>query len=101
MTTSNDTDRAAALAVELGGPAPAPGFGRVLWDAWKAYSKRAGSYQTEVLLSLVFYIVLGPSMWLQQLFGKKLLDLDARKRPSYWIQRPAAEKSMAWMERQF
>jgi hypothetical protein len=100
MTTMNEPTISAAVASELGGPAPTPRLGRVLWDAWKSYSKR-GSYQTEVLLSLVFFLVLGPSMAIQQTFGKKLLDLDPKPRPSYWIKRPPAEKTMAWMERQF
>ena len=101
MTTTNEPTISAAIASELGGPAPTPGLGRVMWDAWKSYSLRAGGYQTEVLLSLVFFLILGPSMALQQTFGKKLLDLDPKHRPSYWIKRAPVDKSMAWMERQF
>ena len=81
-------------------PAPPPGrsLRSLLWDAWKAYSKRAGSYQGTFLLSLVYYLILGPSTLLA---GKKLLDLDATKRPSYWIEREPADKTLASLQRQF
>lgn len=79
-----------------------PGLGRVMWQAWKAYSHRAGGYQTIVLLSLVYFLVLGPSALIARLTGTRLLDLDHRApRDSYWIKRPAGEKTIASLERQF
>jgi hypothetical protein len=78
-----------------------PGFGRVVWDAWRAYSHRAADYQAQVLLSLVYYLVLGPSVLLARLFGTRLLDLDRGQRPSYWIERKPLDKSLSAMERQF
>lgn len=81
---------------------PEPSLGRVMWDAWKAYSHRAGGYQTIVLLSLVYFLVLGPSTLIARLTGTRLLDLDHRKpRGSCWIERPASEKTVASLERQF
>jgi hypothetical protein len=78
-----------------------PSFGRTLWEAWKAYSHRAGSYQAEVLLSLVYFLVLGPSAIIARLTGTKLLDLSTRPQPSYWKPRPPSEKTLAALERQF
>src|SRR2546423_7513455 len=62
-----------------------PGIGRVIWDAWKAYTHRAGGYQAQVLLSVVYYLVLGPSVLVARLLGTRLLDLDRGQRSSYWI----------------
>src|SRR5919202_7038996 len=59
---------------------PQPGLGRVIWDAWRAYTHRAGGYQAQVLLSAVYYLVLGPSVLVARLFGTRLLDLDRRPR---------------------
>lgn len=82
-------------------PVPEPGFWRTLWTAWKAYSKRGGGYQSQVLLSLVYFLVLGPSALVSRLFGNRLLDLGAKKRPTYWIERPPADTSLSALERQF
>ena len=74
---------------------------RELWEAWKAYAERAGGYQAQVLLSLVYFLVLGPSALIGRLAGAKLLDLDRRPRASYWIERPKPDPSLKAMERQF
>jgi hypothetical protein len=73
----------------------------VLWDAWKAYSRRAGGYQAYLLLSAAYFLALGPSVLVARLAGTRLLDLDARPRSSYWIERKPAEKTLAALERQF
>ena len=80
---------------------PQPGLGRVIWDAWRAYTHRAGGYQAQVLLSAVYYLVLGPSVLAARLFGARLLDLDRGRRDSYWIERKPLENSISALERQF
>jgi hypothetical protein len=74
---------------------------RTMWEAWKAYSHRAGAYQTQVLLSGVYFLVLGPSALLARALGSHLLDLDRRPRSSFWIERRPADKTLAALERQF
>lgn len=74
---------------------------RVLWQAWKDYSHRASGYQGQVLLSLVYFFVLGPSALVGRLFGTSLLDLRVKPRSSYWIERAPAEKTLASLTRQF
>ena len=78
-----------------------PGLGRVIWDAWRAYTHRAAAYQAQVLLSAVYYVVLGPSVLAARLFRARLLDLDRRQRASYWIERKPLDKSISALERQF
>jgi len=74
---------------------------RFFWDGWNAYAHRAGGYQTQVLLSLVYFFVVGPSAIVSRLTGNRLLDLDARKRGSYWITRRAEPSTLPFLERQF
>lgn len=69
-------------------------------EVWKAYAHRAGSYQTRVLLTLVYLIVLGPAALLARAFGARLMDLSPRG-GSTWLERPAAETSLAALRRQF
>jgi hypothetical protein len=82
-------------------PAREPGLPRVLWDAWRAYSRRAGGYQANLLLSGVYFLVVGPVALVARVAGTKLLDLDPRPRSSYWVERGPAEKTLAALERQF
>src|SRR5438105_3291261 len=74
---------------------------RTLWTAWKAYGHRIATYQTELLLSVVYFVVLGPSGWFARLSGKQLLDLTCTPRASYWIQRKPADNTVLGMQRQY
>jgi hypothetical protein len=70
-----------------------------LFEVWKAYAHRAATYQTRVLLTLVYVIILGPAALVGRLFGTRLLDLAPSG--STWLERPAAEKSLLALRRQF
>jgi hypothetical protein len=78
-----------------------PSLPRLLWAAWKAYTHRAAGYQTVLLMSAVYFLVLGPSAVVARLFGSQLLDLSTAPRASYWISRKPADKSVAGLQRQF
>jgi hypothetical protein len=69
-------------------------------EVWKAYAHRAATYQTAVLLSLVYVVILGPFGFIGRLFGAKLMDLSYGRR-STWLERPQAENSLAALRRQF
>jgi len=68
-------------------------------QVWTAYAHRAASYQTRVLLTLVYALILGPAALIGRLFGARLLDLGDSG--STWIQRPTPDKSVASLRRQF
>jgi hypothetical protein len=80
---------------------PAPSLGRVAWAAWLAYSHRAAGYQTQLILSLAYYLILGPSVLVARVCGVRLLDLDVRARGSYWLERRPLERTLEALERQF
>ena len=69
-------------------------------DVWKAYAHRAGSYQTRVLLTLAYVVVLGPAAFIARLFGARLMDLSPTG-GSTWLERPSADKSLTALRRQF
>ncbi|MBV9578538.1 MAG: hypothetical protein JO057_08115 [Chloroflexi bacterium] len=77
-----------------------------LVEVWKAYAHRAGSYQTRVMLTLVYLVVLGPATFVARLFGARLMDLSPTG-GSTWIARsnaedsPESEKSLTALRRQF
>ena len=82
-------------------PQSSPGLRATFARAWRAYTHRGGAYQTTVLASLVYYVLVGPSAFVGRLFGAKLLDAGPRKAPSYWLERPERKMDLAEAERQF
>jgi hypothetical protein len=76
-------------------------MGRTLWDAWNVYARRAGGYQAELLLSVVYFCVLGPSALVARLGGANLVDISAQPRVSYWIERKPMNRTVDEMEREF
>lgn len=95
-----DNQRASAGNVSLAGPST-PSLPRTLWDAWKAYTHRVAAYHTAFLLSIVYFLVLGPSGLLARFMGRELLDLAATPRASYWLARPPEDKSISSLRRQY
>ena len=73
---------------------------RWIVEVWTAYAHRAAGYQTRVLLTLVYLFVLGPASLIGRLFGVRLLDLSGGA-SSTWIERPAPDKTLAGLRRQF
>ena len=71
----------------------------LLWEAWKAYAHRAGSYQTRVLLGIVYLVVLGPAAFVARAVGPRLLD--GRPGGSTWLARGQQDRSLDAMRRQF
>jgi hypothetical protein len=71
----------------------------LLWEAWKAYAHRAGSYQTRVLLAIVYLVVLGPAAFVARAVGTRLLDV--RPGGSTWLARGQQDRSLEAMRRQF
>jgi hypothetical protein len=69
-------------------------------EVWKAYAHRSASYQTGVLLTLVYFVILGPFATLGRVFGAKLMDLSPHG-GSTWLERPNDDKTLIGLRRQF
>jgi hypothetical protein len=75
---------------------------RWLLEAWKAYAHRAASYQSSVLLTLVYLVILGPAALLARLFGARLLDLEARPGSTWLARRDSGDQqTLTDLRRQF
>jgi hypothetical protein len=74
-----------------------------LFEAWKAYAHRAGSYQSRVLLTIVYLVVLGPAAVIARRAGAHLMDLASTPDRSTWRLRPDAanEATLKALRRQF
>ncbi|GAC1322045.1 MAG: hypothetical protein NVSMB2_19220 [Chloroflexota bacterium] len=70
---------------------------RIVWDAWRAYARRAGQYQKRVWLTVVYVVILGPVALAARLGWIQLMDFEGRG----WIVRPPLDNSMDALRRQF
>lgn len=68
-------------------------------EVWTAYAHRAATYQTRVLLTIAYVVVLGPATFIGRVFGARLLDLSGST--STWIERPSPDKTLTGLRRQF
>ena len=70
---------------------PTPSYERMrrldaLRHGWRVTARRAASYQFEILISLVYYLLLGPGMIASRLTGARPIDPSPRPR---WHHRDA------------
>jgi hypothetical protein len=73
----------------------------LFWEAWKAYAHRAGGYQSRVLLTVVYWVVLGPGALVARLFSARLLDLNPTPGESSWLVREPGGATLDALRRQF
>ena len=66
---------------------------------WTAYAHRATTYQSVVLLTIVYLLVLGPAAVVARILGARLLDL--RRDTSSWVARGTQDASLDALRRQF
>lgn len=70
---------------------------RTFARAWRIYSRRAARYQAELLLSLIYFLVLGPAAIAMRAAGRHLMD---RGGPG-WSARDPGPRTLEAHKRQF
>ena len=71
-----------------------------LWDRWKTFSKRLGSFQSRSLLSLFYFIITFPFALGVKFFSDPL-RLKHKKKQSYWLSRKALHSAQDDFRKQF
>ncbi len=91
------------LAAALGGRAVlVPGLLGPVQRVWMAGAHALGSFNTRVLLGLVYFLALTPiGVIMRWVVGRDPLDRRLRDRPSYWIERKRDTDPSGSMERRF
>ncbi len=79
----------------------APSFLGPIQKVWMAGAHAIGSFNTRVLLGLVYFLVMTPTGALMRLMGRDPLDRRLKDRPSYWVERKRQPGPRGSMERQF
>jgi len=71
-----------------------------LWLKWKEFSRRTGSFQSRVLLSLFFFLVVTPFALAIKLMGDPL-RIKHSEEGSFWLSKDEASKDLEEFRRQF
>jgi hypothetical protein len=77
-------------------------FFKTIWSGIKAFSKKVAYIQAIIILTLFYFLVIGPFSVMLRLLGKDLLNKkwkDINK--SYWIKKEKNEINLENARRQF
>jgi len=73
---------------------------RRLWQGWASFSKRAGDFQSRVLLSVFFFILVSPFALAVKIFSDPL-RIKYRSKDSLWSPKPKTKVDLEQFRRQF
>ncbi len=71
-----------------------------LWKAWKPIAQRIGDFQARVILTLMYFLILGPIALLTKLF-RDPLGMKRPPRASVWARKPLEHQGLEAARRQF
>jgi hypothetical protein len=72
-----------------------------LWRRWTIFSKRMGSFQSRVLLSLFFFVIISPVAFLITVLGDPLKIKKKKPKDTYWSAKTASPLGLEDFRRQF
>jgi hypothetical protein len=79
----------------------ASSFFQRFWHRWKAFSRRMGSFQSRVMLSLFFFIIISPAAVLIKGLGDPLRIKKTKAADSYWLTKAESSAELEDFRRQF
>jgi len=80
---------------------PSAGIFKRLWHRWTGFSKRMGNFQSRVMLSFFFFIIVSPVAVLIKLFGDPLSIKRKKAMDTYWSDKTLSSKEIEDYRRQF
>ena len=67
------------------------------WQAWKRIAHRIGNFQSRVLLTIFYFVVVLPFGLATRLFSD---PLRIKQRPTVWLNHPNEAYDMQWARKQ-
>ncbi len=71
-----------------------------LWAQWKRFAQKVGDFQARVILTLLYFIILGPMAVVVRIM-KDPLRIKHTPQASVWSPKPAEKASLEVARRQF
>lgn len=79
---------------------PGNSFKRV-WHRWTGFSKRMGSFQSRVMLSFFFFVIVSPGALIIRVLGDPLSIKGKKTMDTYWSAKTPSSTEIADYRRQF
>lgn len=76
-------------------------FFKMVWDRWKRVARVIGRFNTRVLLTLFYFLIVGPTFIGLKLAGRDPLKLRMARGARYWEEYEAASSEVDQARRQF
>lgn len=73
---------------------------RKLWQRWKGFSERMGSFQSRIVLSLFFFVIVSPFALALKMFADPL-QIKHQGGESHWLSRKEINTDLVQFRRQF
>lgn len=74
---------------------------RRIYARWMKFARFLARVNTAVILTLFYFLVIGPLAIFFKLVGKDLLDRRAEQRDSYWYEKPKVDHTLESTRHQF
>lgn len=71
-----------------------------IWERWKRFARKIGNFQSRLLLSLFYSIVIFPLAPILKLFFDPL-GIKKGDFPSYWLSRKRLDENLEDLRRQY
>lgn len=75
-------------------------LGKKLWYSWKDFTQRMGSFQSRIILSLFFFILVSPFALAVKAFSDPL-NIKHHRRTSQWLPKKEIKNGLEQYRRQF
>lgn len=76
------------------------GFLGKAWTGWRAFARKMGHFQSRLIFSWIFFLLIGPFAVAGRIFSDPL-KLKGKNKPSYWVDRVDAPCDLDAAGRQF
>lgn len=72
-----------------------------IWAGWKRFAHALGVFNTKVILSILYFTVIGAAAIFAKIFGKELLDREFSSTDSLWKTKEPLLPNLEEARRQF
>ena len=76
-------------------------FFKAIWRGWKWFAHKLGVFNTKVLLTIMYFIIIGIFSIIFRIIGRDLLDRKFKKEDSLWRAHDDLEPDLENAKRQF
>jgi hypothetical protein len=68
-----------------------------LWRAWKRIAHKIGNFQSRVLLTIIYFVLVLPFGLCVRFFAD---SLRTKNRPTQWLDHPEEAQDLVWARKQ-